>query len=210
LRATLKAAAGFGVAPERYWPYDIARYDDEPSAFVYRSAEDYGELHYTRLDDVGLGPDTLLDDVKRTISGGLGVIFGITIYSSVSDAADIPLAGRSDSARGGHALMAVGYDDDHQLPDGTECGSLIVRNSWGPDWGIGGYGFLPYEYVTSGAACDFWTVLRKGWLTIGTESKPPTASAAASAAATAAVAPKRRLRKTASAPGRNSIRGKRG
>jgi C1A family cysteine protease len=40
-------------------------------------------------------------------------------------------------------------------------GSFIVRNSWGPQWGRGGYFLLPYEYVLSHRhyAWDFWTIL---------------------------------------------------
>jgi len=52
---------------------------------------------------------------------------------------------------GGHAVMAVGYDDSSQR--------FIVRNSWGKGWGLGGYFTLPYAYLTdANLADDFWTV----------------------------------------------------
>ena len=52
---------------------------------------------------------------------------------------------------GGHAVMAVGYDDSK--------GAFIVRNSWGTDWGIKGYFYLPYWYFTTpNAANDFWVM----------------------------------------------------
>jgi C1A family cysteine protease len=35
LRSTMGALALLGVPPEKYWPYNIAEYETEPSAFVY-------------------------------------------------------------------------------------------------------------------------------------------------------------------------------
>ena len=52
---------------------------------------------------------------------------------------------------GGHAVLAIGYDDANQW--------LLVRNSWGPQWGMQGYFTLPYAYVTHPSlASDFWTI----------------------------------------------------
>jgi C1A family cysteine protease len=51
-------------------------------------------------------------------------------------------------------MLLVGYDDQKQL--------FIVRNSWGSDWGDGGYCYFPYAYLTDPELCtDIWTV-RKG------------------------------------------------
>ena len=52
---------------------------------------------------------------------------------------------------GGHAVMAAGYDDERKM--------LLVRNSWGKDWGEDGYFWMPYEYITNTRNCsDFWTI----------------------------------------------------
>ncbi len=43
----------------------------------------------------------------------------------------------------GHAVLVVGYEDGSVLGGGF----LILRNSWGLDWGEGGYGYLPFAYI---------------------------------------------------------------
>jgi C1A family cysteine protease len=58
---------------------------------------------------------------------------------------------RHEKSRGGHAVLAVGYDEKHR--------HFIVRNSWGKNWGMSGYFTLPYDYLThSRLSDDFWTI----------------------------------------------------
>ena len=45
----------------------------------------------------------------------------------------------------GHSVALVGYRRSPELPGG---GYFIFRNSWGPDWGDHGHGYMPFEYVT--------------------------------------------------------------
>ena len=59
----------------------------------------------------------------------------------------------------------VGYDDNRRYR--STRGMLLIRTSWGPDWGDGGYGWLPYDYVTRELAADFWTALNPKWLASG-------------------------------------------
>jgi C1A family cysteine protease len=57
----------------------------------------------------------------------------------------------TEKSIGGHAVMAVGYDDSQNW--------FIVRNSWGVGWGIEGYFTLPYAYLLEqNLASDFWTI----------------------------------------------------
>merc|ERR1712203_917952 len=56
-----------------------------------------------------------------------------------------------DSLLGGHAVMAIGYDDEEKV--------FVVRNSWGEEWGDSGYFYMPYDYITHPLLVrDLWTI----------------------------------------------------
>jgi len=62
-----------------------------------------------------------------------------------------PMPSRGEKMLGGHAVLAVGYDEARQR--------FLIMNSWGTGWGLKGYFTLPYPYLTdSRLADDFWTV----------------------------------------------------
>ena len=172
LRTAIKSVAMFGLPPESEWPYDVTRYDDEPLAYHFAYAQNFKATTYARLDGFGDGKATL-DTVKRCLQDGFPVVFGFPVYSSIDTVGlrgryVIPNPTRLDALRGGHAVLAVGYDDDMEtsLPGSTKRtrGALLIRNSWGVDWGVAGYAYLPYEYVYGLLAVDFWTVFNKDWI----------------------------------------------
>jgi C1A family cysteine protease len=92
--------------------------------------------------------------MRECLADGFPFVFGLTIYSSFSRSTrtgDIPIPTAQESATGGHAMLAVGYDDGAR--------SFLVRNSWGKRWGRGGYGRIPYEYLLGdGLASNIWTI----------------------------------------------------
>jgi C1A family cysteine protease len=167
LRTTMKAMRLFGVPPEEYYAYAVARFDDEPEAFLYAFAANYKALVYTRLDLAGTDKDDLLRQIKRLLRNGFPSMFGFTVYSSLYGAEQgrIPYPREGDKVVGGHAVVAVGYDNDLEI--GEDTGALLIRNSWGTDWGEDGYGWLPYKYVTAGLAVDWWTLFKQEWVDTG-------------------------------------------
>jgi C1A family cysteine protease len=172
LRSTMGAIAAFGAAPEKYWPYVIADFEKEPSAFAYAIAQNYKAITYYRLDPPGTTASALLTSVKTHLGQGLPSMFGFSCYSSLSSAngsGKIPFPKATEKQVGGHAVCAVGYDDAMKVSNpagGSTTGALLIRNSWGTGWGEAGYGWLPYEYINSGLAQDFWVLIKADWLAL--------------------------------------------
>lgn len=175
LRSTMGALVLFGIPPEIYEPYDTSRFDEEPSAFCYSLAHNYQIKKYFRLDPAGITRPDLLAQIKTFIAAGIPSMFGFTVYSSYTQAntsGKIPFPVSGERVMGGHAIVAVGYDDNLKIkntgPGATETtGAFLIRNSWGTKWGDAGYGWLPYEYVLKGVAVDWWCVLKQEWIDTG-------------------------------------------
>jgi C1A family cysteine protease len=90
------------------------------------------------------------------LASGYPFVFGFSVYQSfespqVAKTGHVPMPAPTEKQIGGHAVVAVGYDDSNQW--------FLVRNSWGASWGMKGYFSIPYSYLTdNNLSDDFWTI----------------------------------------------------
>jgi C1A family cysteine protease len=187
LRNVMGALALCGAPPETYWPYTTGpTWDDEPPAFVYRLADEYEALTYFRHDAPGRTAQDALNTVKLYLFAGVPSMFGFFGFPSFDHGdkpGHIPYPGAQEQAAWGHAIDAVGYDDNLSITNTqfnvTTKGALLIRNSWGTGWGDSGYGWMPYAYALNGLALDFWSLLSLDWVDSGQFGIPAIAPAAA-------------------------------
>lgn len=147
LTDTLKAMAGAGVAPEALWPYDMDRFALAPSPKARQAAQAFRLASGLQL--AGLA------DIQKALAKRQPVVFGMCVYDTTFEhmgpSGQIAMPQPGDVFVGGHAVTAVGYDNQKQR--------LIVRNSWGADWGDKGYFYLPYGFMTPENVMDIWTAM---------------------------------------------------
>jgi C1A family cysteine protease len=177
-RTTMKALTIIGVPPEAFWPYDETKFDEEPPAFCYALASRYRATEYYRVDIQGRTRDVVLQQIKANLAANRPLMFGILYYANCWKQAElnggkIPFPSSFDTLPpSGHNMAAVGYDDNIKIKNtdltGIETtGAILVKNSYGTQWGDGGYGWLPYEYVLKPKSMDWWTLMKAEWLDTG-------------------------------------------
>lgn len=173
IRETIKVLALFGVPPEQSWPYEEEKVDAEPPPYCYAYAQNYKTLKYFLLDYAGITTESLLFQIKAVLAAGFPCIFGLTLYTSAyeennSKTGHIPYPDSDkDKVVGGHTAVVVGYDDYKFIRCADRKyyskGAFLIRNSWGTEWGVNGYGWLPYDYVLAGLTAAWWSLLKAEW-----------------------------------------------
>jgi C1A family cysteine protease len=162
IRDGIKTVASQGNCPESQWPYDdtpadpftgvfppYAKAAAQPPQSCYDDAVHHKALNYQSIRQN-------LTDMKGCLSSGYPFVFGFMVYESfesydVAHTGSIPMPRPGEHQLGGHAVLAVGYDDDESL--------FICRNSWGNGWGDAGHFYMPYAYLLDdNLSSDFWTI----------------------------------------------------
>lgn len=148
-----------GTVPESAYPYPTPAQQQDPwfcryflpatpSAQVQRLATPYKGGTIQQV--------TKLSELKASLDAGYPVEFGFLVFDSIVQARDTGLLPvpdlQNDQLMGGHATLAVGYDDARQV--------IILKNSWGTTFGDQGYLYMPYKYfdMDLGLVADGWTM----------------------------------------------------
>jgi C1A family cysteine protease len=137
----------FGVCEEQFMPYSDKGLLQTPSQDAIKNALQHRITRYHSVRG--------LSGIKQALAQSQPVLIGMVVYESfesqeVAKTGILPMPHANEENLGGHAVLVVGYDDEKQV--------LIVRNSWGAEWGDKGYFYMPYSYVQGGFAFDFWVL----------------------------------------------------
>jgi C1A family cysteine protease len=148
IRDGMKVLNKIGCAPETDFPYEINTFTHKPNVQAEADAAAYKISGYSRVT-----PN--ISAFRSALAHNQPVVFGFTVYESFESqhAADTGIISMPDTSKekvlGGHCVLAVGYDDVKQ--------HVIVRNSWGENWGDKGYCYMPYAYFQYPLISDAWT-----------------------------------------------------
>lgn len=148
IRDVISGALKFGAPRESLWPYNIGRFSWDPNAKANADAANHQALKAYKLQS--------LDDIKRALSAGWPVVFGVPVYAEIeglnSKNYTVPMPGKYARSIGGHCMVFVGHDEKTQM--------FKVRNSWGTGWGLKGHCLLPYAYAKRfEAGLDAWEIV---------------------------------------------------
>lgn len=156
IRNVMQGMMTKGVAYEETVPYVVSRFTQPPSAKAQAEAQALVNrmwgFEYVRL--------YTLNDIKTALAAGNPVTFGFSVPEwfcdpNFNNILRFPTS--QEKLIGGHAVVAVGYDDRYRDK------IIWVRNSWSNQWGIKGYYKMTQDWFTNPnrLADDFWVIRHK-------------------------------------------------
>lgn len=133
-----------GVVAYEDFPYDDQDCTRQPNSVLENKAAQ-NKLHgFTRLTDGESTQGISVRAVKEHLAKDAPVVIGMMVGGSFMQ----NMMGRemwapteedhSQMGFGGHAMCVIGYDDRKQ--------AFQIMNSWGPEWGMNGVGWVRYEH----------------------------------------------------------------
>ena len=157
IRDGIKSINKYGVCDEHHWIYDPIKFNIKPPNTIYDEAKLAKAVSYARID---FSQDKTISSrvahLKKVLQSGFPFVFGFMVYESfesqnVAKTGIVPMPKSNEKVLGGHAVCCVGFDDN------KKC--FIVKNSWGANWGLNGYFYMPYKYMADlDLTDDFWVI----------------------------------------------------
>ena len=150
IRDGIKVTYTYGAPLESLWPYNISKFATQPASVALTDAAKRKVIRYESVPNFSA--------CITALSLGYPVVIGFDVYSSfesssVANTGMMPYPNVSkEKLLGGHCVLLVGYNNATQR--------FIARNSWGPNWGAGGYFFMPYQVIqNTSMSSDFWAIM---------------------------------------------------
>jgi C1A family cysteine protease len=149
IRDGLTVVGKYGCCDENLWKYNTKMFAVKPPVNAFATAAKHEATQFFSVQQKQ-------DDIVACLASGFPVVFGFTVYDSfesdeVAKSGVLNMPKPGEQVQGGHCVTLVGYDLAKK--------QFLVRNSWGKDWGQGGYFWMPFDYVLNpNLADDFWTI----------------------------------------------------
>lgn len=155
IRNAMRGVSQFGAARETVWPWSTNQtvLRTKPSAAAYTDGAPL------RAEIASYARVTTLQGLKEALAAGRPVVFGFsatrTFVDSTRTTGHLPFPKAGEAILGGHAVVAVGYDESTQR--------VLCRNSYGPTWGMQGHFTMDYAWFANmnGLVADAWTIIPK-------------------------------------------------
>lgn len=151
-RNAARGIANFGVPAESYFPYDTTKILLKPTADAFTM----GISLKSRIK--AYQSVTSLLALKYALSQGIAVTFAFMVpdtFVSITKISGVqPMFTSTTRWLGSHTVVAVGFDD--------VTGTVICRNSFGPNWGNAGYFTMEYEWfsmMVNSRVYDAWAFI---------------------------------------------------
>ena len=143
-RTMMYVLRNIGLCLETTDPYIDTGWTQPTTQYQLQEAYKYRIGAYHRVPD--------LETLRSVLRSGYPASIAIKVYESFESQSTartgiVNLPFPNESCLGGHEVVVVG--------DTPEASRLLVRNSWGRDWGIDGYFWLPYSY---------WSYVMDSWV----------------------------------------------
>ena len=135
VKSAVKSVFHYGVCSEKLWPYDITKFDSQPTPACYRDAIGRRISKYQKVFDT--------TDMIGALDIGKPIVMGLYIFDGFSDLSKadpiVKMPTDTDEYFGAHAMTIIGYDLEKRL--------FLSKNSYGADWGDNGYCWIPFDYA---------------------------------------------------------------
>jgi len=133
IKEALSVLKSKGACTMSYFPYDDSNCATQPTSLQNTNASLYKINNWCSVSGISA--------IKNTLARGKGVVITINVYPDFEDLSktnkiydDI-----SGESKGWHSVCLIGYDDSLK--------AFKCINSWGTDWGDGGYGWISYKLM---------------------------------------------------------------
>lgn len=157
IRTAVKGLVKLGAPDEEYWKFSSnpLLVNRRPGWNPYMMGHGRRSGEYAWILD---GGTKRVEAIQAALAAGYPVSFGTLVtkrFLNCDSGEPIDKPSSGEETLGGHALLIIGYKQD---VDGV---LFEVLNSWGTDWGQGGFCWMTEDYIKWALSLDFCII--RGW-----------------------------------------------